>query len=444
MEHKCVCESCMHKKDFDMPNDIIEAVKSERLVLFAGAGISTENKRCYPRTFYEEIKQELDLPDNEQLKFSQVMSMYSKQPNGRRNLIMRIKERFDYVDSFSELYRQATSFHRELSSIYFIRDIITTNWDDYFERECEATPFATDKDLIFWDLAYRRVLKIHGTVNNYGSLVITGEDYRQCYERLNNGALGGFLKSFLATKTIIFIGYSFGDEDFSSIQEYLSREMNGLNPHAYVVTIDESAKEKFKESNITPIITDGTFFIEKLKELLIKENLIISDDTLYMASGYLEFINGIRKKIAELDLRNNPEVIYSLSYLDGLIHALERVETRHKTGEYSDPCNIIHVAQSYLEEKKVNLKKKRYFDVAYIDGYVNGLMFLIDVEELEDIKDKTAPFYLFGYRDKINNFEEYLNLINNGKGYHKNARKLAEKIVTDIVQGITVHHTPFL
>ena len=50
-----MCESCMHKKDFDMPNDIIEAVKSERLVLFAGAGISTENKRCYPRTFYEEI-----------------------------------------------------------------------------------------------------------------------------------------------------------------------------------------------------------------------------------------------------------------------------------------------------------------------------------------------------------------------------------------------------
>ncbi|NLH46528.1 MAG: hypothetical protein GX451_10470 [Acholeplasmataceae bacterium] len=434
----------MHKKDFDMPNDIIEAVKSERLVLFAGAGISTEKKGCYPRTFYEEIKQEMDLPNSEQLKFSKIMSKYTEQPNGRRNLIRRIRKRFDYVDSFPELYRIATNFHRELSSVYFIRDIITTNWDDYFERECGATPFVSDEDLIFWDLAYRRVLKIHGTVNNYGSLVITGEDYQQCYERLNNGALGGFLKSFLATKTIIFIGYSFGDEDFSSIQEYLSREMSGLNPHAYVVTIDESANEKFKGTNITPIITDGTFFIEKLKELLIKENLIIPEDTLYIASGYLTFVNGIHKKIGELDLRNNPEVIYSLSYLDGLIHALERVETRHKTGEYSDPYNIMNVTQSYLEERKVYLKNKQYFDVAYIDGYVNGLLFIIDVEELEDIKDKTDPFYLFGYRNKINNFEEYLNLINNGKVYHKNARKLAEKIVTDIVQGITVHHKPFL
>lgn len=441
MEQEHVCESCKYKKEFDMPVDIIDALKDDRLVLFAGAGISTENRRCYPSTFYEKIKEEMHLSDSEQLKFSQIMSRYSEQPNGRRKLINHIKERFAYVESFPELYRQATGFHKELSSVYFIRDIITTNWDDYFERECGATPFTTAEDFVFWDLSDRRVLKIHGTIRNYGSLVITAEDYKKCYRQLNKGVLGGYLKNFLATKTLLFIGYSFGDEDFSMIQQYLSKEMRGLNPHAYVVTIDDNAKEKFKGMNITPIITDCTFFIEKLKELLIKDDLIIPDDNLYMASGYLEFMYGIHKKIDEIDLRTNPEVIYTLSYQDGLIHALERVEARHKTGEYSNPYNIINVTQAYLEERAVKLKKKQYFDVAYIDGYVNGMLFLINDKEL---KDKTNPFYLFSYRDKINNFEEYLNLINNDKVYHKNARNLAEKIVKTVGPEITVHHPPFL
>lgn len=441
MEHEHVCESCKYKKDFDMPVDIIDAVKNDRLVIFAGAGVSTESKRCYPSTLYEEIKQELGLNENEQLKFSQIMSRYCKQPNGRRNLIKHIKERFDYVESFPELYRQATSFHKELSSVYFIRDIITTNWDDYFERECGATPFTTAEDFLFWDLSDRRVLKIHGSIRNYGSLIITETDYKKCYRQLNKGLLGGYLKNFLATKTIVFIGYSFGDEDLNRIQQYLFREMSGLNPHAYVVTIDEDAKEKFKDTNITPIITDGTFFIEKLKGLLIAENLIIPEDNLYKARAYLYYVKDMHEKTGEIDLHINPEVIYSLSYQDGLIHSLERMQEKFCTGEYSNPCNINRLIQGYDNKRKNYLKKQLYYDVAYIDGYIDGLLFLVVDDKMRGF---ASPFYLFGYKYDIKNFEEYMGLINDSRIYHKNAQKSAEKILKNIGQRLTVHHTPFL
>jgi hypothetical protein len=431
----------MHEKQFEMPSDIIEAGKAGRLVLFAGAGISTENKRCYPWSFYEEIKQQMDMSDSEQITFPQLMTKFSERPNGRRELIRRIKKRFDYVESFPELYREATRFHKELSSIYLIRDIITTNWDDYFERECGATPFTSAEDFVFWDLPDRRILKIHGSIHNYGSLIITEEDYQKCYKNLNKGLLGGFLKTLLATKVILFIGYSFGDEDFNRIQKYLSREMQGLIPHAYVVTIDETARGKFEAMNMTPIVTDGTYFIRKLKETLTEDGLLIPDSTFWMAEAFLEAVGEIHRKIAEINLRKYPEVMFTLSYQDGLVHALERVKAMRHTGEYAHSCDIVRVIQAYKDKRKIHLKKRLYFNVAYIDGYMDGLMFLL-VDE--DQRRQASPFYLFGYREYISDFREYRKIINSGEVYHKSARNYAEYKVQNWSKGMTVHHNPFL
>ena len=43
---KCKCAYC-DDRAFEVPKDIIEAIKNENLVIFAGAGISTEGKNVY-------------------------------------------------------------------------------------------------------------------------------------------------------------------------------------------------------------------------------------------------------------------------------------------------------------------------------------------------------------------------------------------------------------
>ena len=40
----CECAICSNNKPFDMPKEIIDAVVKEELVLFCGAGVSTEKK----------------------------------------------------------------------------------------------------------------------------------------------------------------------------------------------------------------------------------------------------------------------------------------------------------------------------------------------------------------------------------------------------------------
>ena len=213
---KCECAICKNNKPFNMPSRIVEAAINGDLVLFCGAGISTEGKNVLPYSFYESIKSELGETDDNK-PFSSVMQNYCEQADGRKKLLNKIRERFNYIHSFPELERQATSFHRELSEIHPIRTIITTNWDTYFEEYCGAIPITIPDDFAFWDDHSRFVIKIHGSINNLSSIIATKEDYDGCFKQLRDGIIGATIKTILATKTVVFVGFSFGDEDFSQV-----------------------------------------------------------------------------------------------------------------------------------------------------------------------------------------------------------------------------------
>ena len=64
------------------------------------------------------------------------------------------------------------------------------------------------------------------------------------------------LKTILARRTVVFIGFSFGDEDFSQIMAYLQAELKEIMPHIYIVTIDEHLNSKLSYKNSTYILTD--------------------------------------------------------------------------------------------------------------------------------------------------------------------------------------------
>lgn len=102
----CECAICKNNKPFAFPKEIIDAALDGELVLFCGAGISTESKNVLPYSFYTSIKNELDVKD-ESVSFSDLMQLYCNQPNGRKKLLKRIRERFNYISSFPELERQA-------------------------------------------------------------------------------------------------------------------------------------------------------------------------------------------------------------------------------------------------------------------------------------------------------------------------------------------------
>lgn len=445
MENKCGCHICENNRDFEMPRDIINALLNKKLVVFAGAGVSTETKTVFHHSLYEDICFELEIDLETNHSFSKLMSIFCKE-RSRKDLLKKIKERIDYVFSFPQLYNFSTRFHRELSHIYYIEDIFTTNWDDLFERECGAIPIVTSDDFAFWDLPERKVFKIHGSINNIGTIVATEDDYEKCLNDLNNNLIGNYLRMALATKTIIFIGYSFGDEDFNQIYELLKEELGEILPQAYLVTLDENAENKMQYKNIKPIITDGTYFIHNLKNILIEEGYLLDDKQFIKISYLKSIVENIHEDIAEnYNALEYPSVIYTLFYQDGLLHALERIGSRKKTGEYSNHCKVKQIIKSYDEMQEKKMKNGFYNEVAYIEGYINGLLFLLLQEDIE-----VPLFFLYGYEREDGepiSYDEYKEILESKKIYDEETYNYAEQIVKKNYNDnpeLVIHHSPFL
>ena len=438
----CECAICSNNKPFDMPNEIIDAVVKEELVLFCGAGVSTEKKTVLPCSFYSNIRDELDITYD--LSFCDLMQKYNDRPNGRRNLLKKIRERFKYIDSFPELHRQATAFHRELSQIYQIKTIITTNWDTYFEEYCGAVPITIPEDISLLDDTSRHVLKIHGSINNLSSIVATKSDYEACYERLQNGVIGAQLKNILATKTVVFIGFSFGDEDFSQILKYLKNEMGNVFPHIYVVTIDDKLEKRLNYDNCTTIVTSGEHFIHTLKNYLKENGSIVNTGIEEDVEISLSIMEDLHGKVSRINIKTFPSVIYTLAYQDGVIHAWERYLKMNKTGEYNRPGYIGGLAGKYQTIAQKCHASKNYWDESYYEGYINGLVFIAACGQSSDVVEKFPFIYLPNSKLDLNDLSIYhaeLERVSSGKGqYHVMAKK---SIKEQCGEGMVVHHPPY-
>ncbi len=241
-----ILPKCCYPYKVDIDEYLYEQIFKGDAVIFAGAGISTERKMVFPYTFYEEIAGELDILDKN-LSFPEVMEKYCLLPDGRKLLIDKIQQRFDYIDSFSGLERTATVFYRELATLYPIQTIITTNWDLYFEKYCKAIPYINEEDMAFWDEDKRKVLKIHGSISSYGSIIATSKDYAKAEKSLHKGILGSKLKTILAEKNIIFIGYSFSDADFKEIYNFVKGNLGEFHKQSYVVTPFKKKEKDLKK-----------------------------------------------------------------------------------------------------------------------------------------------------------------------------------------------------
>lgn len=444
--NNCECIICSNNLPFEMPNEIIESLIKGDLVLFAGAGISTETKSIFKTTLYEDILQELELENESDISFPELMSKYCcTYKNGRQKLLEKVKHRFDYCHQFKDLYNSASAFHKEIAPIWMLKNIITTNWDDYFERECDAIPIVTPKDFAFYNIDQRKVFKIHGSISNYGSLVATEEDYHECYDELNSGLIGANLKTLMTTKTILFVGYSFRDFDFLKVLEFLKKEMGNVFPHIYIVTLDENISERISDLDLTVINTSGTFFFKSIKEHLENKGYIIpyKNVSKIYEIEYLKMISHRELSDFYFEERKTSSIIYCLMYQDGIQHAIDCLDYKSKSGETYNPEDLHHKIQSYYHSIRKKLSKaKNYMDLAYVDGYIEGLTIPMIDEKTEDF----PLYYIYGIgptNDKKLAFKTFKeNIIR-----HKTAEKMGNKYFKQYLNTdneIIPDHRPFI
>ena len=97
--------------------------------------------------------------------------------------------------------------------------IITTNYDNFFERICDDYKvFVGQDELVFSQIqGIAEIYKIHGTVDAPNSIVINHDDY-SCFKEKGK-YLAAKLMTIFMEYPMIFMGYSLSDPDILSILE---------------------------------------------------------------------------------------------------------------------------------------------------------------------------------------------------------------------------------
>lgn len=106
-----------------------------------------------------------------------------------------------------------------------ISGIITTNYDTFLEEIAKGYKiYSSQEELLFSSTqGFGEIFKIHGSINNPSSLVITAEDYAAFDAK--SSYLAAKLTTIFVEFPIIFIGYSLSD---SNIRKILTSIANGL------------------------------------------------------------------------------------------------------------------------------------------------------------------------------------------------------------------------
>jgi NAD-dependent SIR2 family protein deacetylase len=438
----CECALCGNDKQFTVPEHLIEQIAKGNVIVFAGAGISTEAKDKAQHTFYEAIAHELGIDG---LSFPSLMSRYCSQPDGRIKLLSKIKDRFEYFKSFEEFYFSMSRFHRSLAPIHTITDVITTNWDDFFERECEFDPFIYDSDLAFWDSSPRRLMKIHGSITNFGSIIATEKDYEESFARLNSGPLGSHLKSLISRKTVIYVGYSLSDENYIKILSNICEIMWSSMRQSYFVSpyIDPSKLEKLP-LNLIPIQTDGAYFFEQIRTHLEDKIGIVKDVAFDEADELLDIVIAEHLRASgRFQETKHPLLAFCLSYQDGLRHALKRMKRKRKSGHYHDLDRLHSLIHSYTAATTQFRRKRDHWNAEYARGYLNALIFLHESNAYDNIP--LPPLYWNTVTDASASLSSIIKYPR--KKLPKSVLRQFEKMpIIDAVTGETMipDHTPYL
>ncbi|MDM5431106.1 SIR2 family protein [Bacillus mycoides] len=214
---------------------IKEASKSNKLVVFVGAGVSANSGIPTWGELIAEMSKDLGEFDNKNSTdtYLKIPQFYYNE-RGEKEYFEKLNEVF-----FSRKYK-TNPLHNEIFKLNPTH-IITTNYDTLLEEAAiEGGHFyhvvKHDLDLPY-DNLNKTIIKMHGDFENR-NIVLKEDDYLNYSS--NFTLIENYLKSLIATNTVLFIGYSVNDPNFNLIFQWVKSIVKNHFQPAYLI---ESSKE---------------------------------------------------------------------------------------------------------------------------------------------------------------------------------------------------------
>lgn len=257
---------------------INDAMENNQLVLFIGAGASTDSGIPLWKDAINIIAEKMPLTEkqNDTLKIPQ----YYYNSRGKKEYTQLMRDIFRYED-----YLLPTKLHKKI--LDFNTDtIVTTNYDHLIELAAEDNGefirvISQDIDMPYRK-ARRELIKMHGDFE-HDNFVLKEDDYLN-YSR-NFKLIEIYVKYLIGSKVVLFIGYSLNDPDVKHIISWVKDVLKEDFQRAYLILTktepNSIEKEYFKNLGVNLIygselveakeVTHSQQLIEVIDYLLIKE-----------------------------------------------------------------------------------------------------------------------------------------------------------------------------
>mgnify|MGYP001005427180 FL=1 len=300
---------------------LFQAISKGEVVLWAGAGLSLYAGLPSGVQLREILYEGLTPLEKEEVGKESDLSHLADEIcvlKGNRNYIIQTLK-----DTFRRDFL-STETHKVISQIPHFRNIITTNYDSLFESvygsgklniifSDDHTPYIDDKKV--------NLFKIHGDLSAPNSIIITESDYNNFFSKdTEQNTIWSVIKGIIATKSILFIGYSLEDTNVEVVFNKIREKIGENRKECYFVApnISTTKSIKLNRANIHPIPLTGEKLFEELIEYLKKnikknfENKDISSDV------YSEFIGnfGLKSEI-EVDSSIEKNIVKNLTGIEG-------------------------------------------------------------------------------------------------------------------------------
>jgi len=293
----------------DVPYELREQLPKGNVVLFCGAGVSiSEGGLPGAGQLAQELAQRAGLGDVSGSTLPDVAQDYELELE-HHSLIAYLCERIDRPQ-----YTPLRS-HRLIAALPFKR-IITTNWDRLLEQAFAQarrplSVIVRDVDVAYVDQEKPLLIKLHGSIQQRDTLVVTGDDYHEVFERLPE--VTNLVHGYFATQTVLFLGFSLADEDFKRLYREVVRSLGEHKRRAYAVQLDPDpiTVKYWERKNVAVINADATAFLEALYAQL---------------------------ESAEPSVRPSIEPVWpgSLPHSDEILERLQRIEEKLDAGRVED------------------------------------------------------------------------------------------------------------
>jgi len=250
----------------DIPQELQEQLHKGNVVLFCGAGISmSEGGLPSGAQLVRELAQRAKLGSVGKMTLPEVAQAYELEM-GHQSLIAYITSRID-----NPRYTPLRA-HRLIAALPF-RRVITTNWDNLLgetlrQARKSFVKVVRDADVTFADEEKILLIKLHGSIEQKDSIVVTGDDYYDVFTRLPETA--NLVRTYFATKIVLFLGFGLADADFKRLYHEVVRHLGKHKRRAYAVQLDPSplTVKYWQQKNVQIIAADATAFLETVREEL--------------------------------------------------------------------------------------------------------------------------------------------------------------------------------